>query len=307
MKTRKLARPADALPPAACLVASLLGREAVALMLFFGVQIARLCALATADALRAAFARQPSVRYVQGSALVALILQAVGMAAALPAGRALRLPAALIACGGLLNIEHIFYEYMYAIGDGGSAARLHALSAGLILLGLLLGCPPERGIENPSAIALLPILIACGLAALIGLFVSLMLGGRLRPRLNPQVLRRCPRALLEAALWPALFELGKRLASDALFLRAAPPLFVGLIVIALCRAPFRRAPEESGPMNRALLLACAASLAGLIPFMAGLRPAGAPHDVPRMLAAVPPAALCAFVLYGNVPKRINMQ
>ena len=75
--------------------------------------------LATADGLRAAFATQPSMKYVQGSVLIALIAQIPGAALALLAlwlipDTKLLLP--LIPCGMLLNIEHVFYEYLFAIG-----------------------------------------------------------------------------------------------------------------------------------------------------------------------------------------------
>lgn len=299
----RLTRPADAFLPAAFLAATLLGRDAIAFDLFLALLLAKLCALAAADGLRAAFALQPAMRYVQGSACAALIAQCVGGGIALLPAFALRLPAGLIACGTLLNIEHIFYEYMVAVGDGGSATAVHGIAAALALLGMLLGCPPGRGAGDPSVFSLLPTVAACGLACLVGLFVSLTLGGGFRPKLNAEVLRRAPRALLEAALWPGLFMLFLLCAPDALDMRSSLPLFVGLVLIALCRTPFRRTPQEAAPMNRALLIAAGVALILLIPFLAGFAFRGESRilrDIPFALAAIPLSALCALALYGNL-------
>lgn len=134
----RLLRLSDLFLPAAFLATSLLGRQEAALGLFVALYATKLCALASADALRATFATQPSMKYVQGSALIALVAQLPGAALALlilyliPGTRGL-LP--LVPCGMLLNIEHVFYEYLYAVGDKKSAMGCRCLTAVLVLLG----------------------------------------------------------------------------------------------------------------------------------------------------------------------------
>ena len=76
----RLLRPSDLFLPLAFLAASLMGRSEVALELFIALYATKLCALATADGLRAAFATQPSMKYVQGSALTAFVCQFFGFA-----------------------------------------------------------------------------------------------------------------------------------------------------------------------------------------------------------------------------------
>ena len=136
-----LFRPADILLPLAFLAASLLGRGAAALALFAALYAVKLCSLAASDGLRATFAAQPSVKYVQGSAIVALIAQLPGAALAalilhlIPGTRAL---VPLVPCGMLLNAEQVFCEYLYAIGDKKSAMFSRCITAVLTLLGLML-------------------------------------------------------------------------------------------------------------------------------------------------------------------------
>ena len=78
----RLFRPTDALLPLAFLVAALLGRGNLAFELFLAWYGVKLCALATADGLRTAFAAQPSGRYAQGSALIALLIWSSAVIAA---------------------------------------------------------------------------------------------------------------------------------------------------------------------------------------------------------------------------------
>ena len=150
-----LFRPADVLPPLAFLFAALLGRGAAALSLFTALYAAKLCSLAASDGLRAAFATQPSVKYVQGSAVVALIAQLPGAALAalalylIPGVRCL---VPLVPCGMLLNAEQVFYEYLYAIGDKKSAMFSRCITAVLTLLGLMLCMPRNYGARIIAAV-----------------------------------------------------------------------------------------------------------------------------------------------------------
>ena len=80
------------------------------------------------------------------------------------------------------------------------------------------------------------------------------------------------------------------------------PLFAGLTFYELFRTPFRRAPMEAGPMNRALLLCCAAASACAVVCYFAFSGMADPR-LPLCCAAVVLASLCAFALYGNVNRR----
>lgn len=298
----RLFRPSDLFLPLAFLVACLLGRGAVALGLFVAWYAAKLCALATADGLRAAFATQPSMKYVQGSALVSLVCQLPGAALSalilylIPGTRVL-MP--LIPCGLFLNIEHVFYEYLCAVGDKKSAMACRCITAILALLGLILCMPPQQGVLFISASEPVWLISTCGLSALIGLFISFSLGGRFQPVLNSEVLRRAPLSMLHVGLYPALALLALALLWPGRFSPA--PLFAGLVLYEVCRTPFRRSPLESRPMNRLLLIVCGAALLGLFIFLFLLKtPISEP--ISMTCAALLIAALCAFVLFGSLTR-----
>ena len=301
-KTMKnwLTRPSDALIPAAFSIAALLGRGDMALWLFLGFYAVKLGGLATANGLRAAFARQPSTRYVQGSAVVALLAQVVGtilavLAALLTGQRAALYP--LVLCGLLLNIEQVFYEYLYAVGERQSAVLCRGLTALLTLTGLLLGAKSAPSTAAlPDCEPLWP-LITSGLSAAIGLVIGLCASGSLKPKLNADVLRDAPLSMLQTFLYPALALAGLRFLAPS----ASPalPLFLGLTLYEACRTPFRRSPRESVALNRFLLGACAALLlCGAVWFLAF--PGQGMPTVPAILGALLLAALCAFGMYGNI-------
>jgi len=299
----RLLRPSDLFLPLALLVACLLGRSTAALGLFVAWYAAKLGALATSDGLRAAFATQPSMKYVQGSALVSLGCQLAGAALSalilylIPDARLL-LP--LVPSGLLLNIEHVFYEYLYAVGDKKSALACRCLTAVLVLLGLILCMQAQQGAVRISAINPGWLLITCGLSALIGLFISFSLGGRLQPVPNPEVIRRAPLSMLHSGLYPALALPALTLLWPGRFTPA--PLFAGLLLYEACRTPFRRSPLESRPMNRLLLIVGGAALLGLAVFQFLLKtPISEP--IAMTCAALLIAALCAFGLFGSLIRR----
>ncbi len=299
----RLLRPADLFLPLAFLVASLMGRGVAALELFIVFYATKLCALATADGLRAAFATQPSMKYVQGSVLTAIACQFFGAALAslilylVPGTRFLLL---MVSCGLLLNIEHVFYEYLCAVGDKNSALFSRCITAVLTLLGLLLSMPPRHGIIEMTPVDPTWPMVTSGLSALVGLFISVALGGSLRPVPNAQVLRRAPVSMLQAGLYPALALAALTLLCPANFTPA--PLFAGLLLYEACRTPFRRSPLESGPMNRILLIVAAAALACLVLFRFLIKTTlSAPFAM--TCAALLIAAACAFALYSSIKGR----
>lgn len=297
----RLFKPSDMLLPAAFLCAAVLGRGNIALSLFIALYASRLCALSASVALRSAFARQPSMRYVQGSALLALLLQLPGTALAalflnfLPQYEISSFYPFLL-CGLLLNIEHVFYEYLFAAGDTASATLCRAVTSVLTLTGLLLCAPSGGGSLAPSRLNTVWPLLACGLSALVGLCISLALGGPLRPKMNVEVLRRAPLSMLQTVLYPASVLLALRLALPAVFV--AIPLFVGWTIFEPWRSPFRRAPLESRGMNRALLIVSAvAAFGGMLSGFA--LPASVAPLATATCGAILLAALCAFALFGS--------
>jgi len=299
----RLLRPSDLFLPLAFLVACLLGRGAAALGLFVAWYAAKMCAFATSDGLRATFATQPSMKYVQGSALVSLGCQLPGAALSalilyLIPGMRLLLP--LVPCGLFLNLEHVFYEYLYAVGDKKSALGCRCFTAVLVLLGLILCMQAQQGIVKISSLNPSWLLITCGLSALIGFFISFSLGGSFQPTPNPEVIRRAPLSLLHTGLYPALALAALTLIWPGCFISA--PLFAGLLLYEACRTPFRRSPLESRPMNQLLLVVGGVALVGFAVFQFLLKtPISEP--IAMTCVALLIAALCAFGLFGSLTRR----
>lgn len=304
---RRLVRPADAFLPLALLGACLCGSGMAAVFLCLCVLGARLCALSTAGSLRAAFALQPSMRDVQGSVKCALLAQPVG--ALLLAG-ILRCVSAewlepeglmYIGAGLLLNLEHVFYEYLYSAGDGNSALLSRLITAALAFAGILLSG------TQPIALPL-----SAGLAALAACAVSLASGGALKGRMNARPLRCAPPFMLQDALYPLCFA-GLMLLLPRVLPELAPSegtlfpfdiaFFAGLALYSLCRSAFRRSKQEARPMNVALAIVSAAAVLAALPAL--LLP-GAAASLPAYAQAAPAvggalllAAACAFALFGN--------
>ena len=331
MKQRRtnhhLMRPSDAILPGAMLVASILGYGGPAAQLYAAWFAVALLSLFACRGLRAAFAMQPSIRDVRGSVKCALLLALFGGAAAaglsglLPGGYA---PGtlSLIGAGFLLNIEHIFYEYMYAAGEKRSAALSRGLTALFLLAGIILETSRKIGStllftfqeirpETAEIAAGTPfMLIAAGISALTAAVVGLAMGGGLRGRWNGAVLRCAPRAALQTALYPAAAFLLFRLTDADSF---ALSFFAGLTVYELCKTPFRRSPLESRQFNRALLIVgIAAALLGAVSALCGNALEAAftsspvlydvAMEIQTACAAIFIAAICGFALFGSIRK-----
>lgn len=308
MHFRKKNRPAlyrisDAFLPASLLVASLLERNAVAFALFLSLYTVRFCALSSTIGLRRTFAQQPSLRYVQGSALLALILQppGTGIAHSILSVMVPRLNALpWVLCGMLLNIEHVFYEYLYALGDRHSAAMCRIITALLTLMGLLLSSPRDPSRLHHTDPACVWLIVTSGIAALVSLTIGICSGVRIHPRLNADLLRCAPVSMLQTALYPAVSLLFTHLIKPGA--ASCLPIFAGLLLCELCRTPFRRTASESPPMNVALLATCALSLlCALAPFI-GLLCIGNSfsNDISYGCGMPVLASLCSFLLYGNI-------
>lgn len=292
-----LIRPSDALLPLALLASALAGRPDAALSLYKYALLTRLLSLATPLGLRRAFSAQPSMRMARGSVLAALPMQPLGFALALPLIYLLKggvEDAAVIfaASGMCLNLEHIFYEYLFAAGEKYSAALLRALTSALTFGGLLLTSTAAGDGFFPCRLE--TVLGACLLSALIAAVAGICFGGPLkRAAPNLRVLRASPWALAQCAVYPAaLWALSKAPFSALRGLFTAVPLLAGLAVWHLWRTPFRRSALESRPMNAALAVISAISVA--LTLVPGAKTAA---------IAVFVACACAFAMYGRVRER----
>lgn len=300
-----LFRPSDVFLPAAFFAASVFGRGAAAFGLFVALYAVKLFSLFPPEGLRTVFAVQPSMRYVQGSATAAMLTQLAGAALAfvafsmIPEIRPLR---TLIPCGLLLNIEHVFYEYLYTLNEKESAMLCRGITAVMTLLGLLLCMPPIQIRVLQTGVDPLWPLLTTGLSSLVAAVIGLSLGGRFHPKLNAEILRRFPVALLQSSLCPALIYASLRLLWPDFFSPAA--LFAGVMLYESCRTPFRRTARESALMNRILFITATTATICLIVSHRVL--SGSFSDVlSTTCCSLLIASLCGFSMYGSTtfPRR----
>lgn len=292
LKGVRIARLPDVLLPLALLIPAILGKAQESLLLYACFLASHIASLGACCGLRAAFAWQTAIKSVRGSVKTALLLQIPGALvpalAALIFGRG-SLPTLLpyLIGGIMLNIEHVFYEYLYAVGDGYSAALCHGLTALFTLAGVMLGAGGEPLPWIPAATAL---------SALVGGVIAWTMGDGTEGKPNDQVLRCAPRALIYSLIYPVIF------AGIAALLRLeviAVPFFAGLAVYELCRSPYRRSPMESGPMNLVLASLCALCIIGIAIQSIAV---GGPwqNPVTPTLGAIVLASACAFAAFGSV-------
>ena len=304
LKRPRLVRIADALLLLSLLIASVRGHALDCFYLTLCALGTRLLALSTAGSVRAAFAEQPSMRDVRGSVKCALLLQPLGSAILAGILFAVRrewftsqgFP--WILAGLALNLEQVFYEYLYSAGDGRSAFLSRLITAVLCGAGILLSGTRAWSVS-----------VTCGLAVLASCAVSLTAGGGLKGRINAGPVRCAPRFLLQDILYPAAFAgLALWNPGNILFSKnvVCAAFFAGLTLYNLCRTAFRRSHLEARPMNVALLIAAILSiLAGCAALFLTL-PSGCPsiflsawRAVPAAFAALLTAGICGFVMFGN--------
>lgn len=310
IRKMRMVRPADALLPAAYMIGAAAGWSKVAGSLYICHILSLLLGLAAARGLRQAFSQQPSLRRVRGSVITALLAQLGGglilcAILALRPGFAHSIPLAFGFAGVLLNIEHVFYEYLYATGDGSSASMCRAITSLLVLTGMLM--TREEALTGSSwAVAYWP-LVAAALSVAVAGVIGWNIGSPLKGKLNDQVLRCAPLSMAQSALYPLVWlVLSLRSTSPLAAAQTLAPFFAGLIVYELCRAPFRRAPSEAFAMNRTLLILSAAALVialmgYIMPLLAILSPAFNPLFVEIRCAALSIliASACGFGMFGN--------
>lgn len=305
----RLVRPSDAFLSVSLLAAAVLGRNMIAIDLYLALFAVRILGLSTSSGLRAAFSLQPSIKKVCGSVKTTLIIQLASSSILallyhlFHSGGLNFYYIAFIGLGLMLNIEHIFYEYLYATGDSRSAALCRAITSTLICAGMLMSSPAADEYQPPYRLEWLlgASLVSTAVSAVIALFI----GGRLKGRLNNGVILAAPREMLHTLLYPAAAS------AFVYFLPSIKPspwaFFAGLMVYELCRTPFRRSPAESRTMNRVLIITIAVSLAlqffrlsifeSIIPSIAPLL------SLPDSALMIFIACVCSFAMFGNLSAR----
>ena len=290
----RLLRPTDGLLPLVFIL--------VAERVYLSTLFPALFALASARGLRIAFSEQPSMRKVAGSVRLALALQFIGALAFLVIdlirnrGQFILSNALFIAVGMLLNIEHVFYEYLFATGDEASAVRVRFITAALAAAGIMMTSPASGDGALPYALEWL--LGGAALAAYVSAVIGRGVGGRLKGRVNNRVLRVAPPAIAQSAVYPLVWLVAMWL------LR---PVFAGLLVYEMSRAPFRRDGRESKGFNIAMLIV---TLVGVGLASIHYVPAAQiflfnyigkwSHEVPATGVMLAAAAMCSFGMYGGI-------
>lgn len=287
-KLTRLSRVPDALVPAALLGASALGRGDQAAVLYLCVLAVHLLSLGASHGVRAAFARQTSVRAVRGSVLCGGMLQITASIILVFLSYYLYdlryIP--WIIAGLSLNIEHMFYEYLCAMGDGYSAAMCHVLTALFTFAGLLLGTDGEAAFYAA---------VATSIPAAVSVVISLYIHG-LSVRFNAQVIGRGPRAMIYSAFYPLAVAV---IAALCRIKCLSVPFFAGLIVYAFCRTPYRRSRVESRRMN--LLLFSLSVLAATCTVASScFCKTETPQIVFTTCGALLLSSLCSFIAFGKL-------
>lgn len=293
----RLLRFSDVLLPCVFLASAAFDRSDAILTAYIYMLTARLLGLSSPFALRAAFARQPSMRGVRGSVKTAAVLQL---------GGALLAPLLLLPLFGwqanalffslsawVMNFECICYEYLFAAGERYSAVFLRVLTCVLTGAGLFTVALTGR----VAALA-----ICAGLSAMVGVVVALLIGGTLKGPWNIAVIQCAPPAMLRDALFPALAIPALRFLWPDI--PSAAPFFAGLALYALYQTPFRRSSMEAEPMNVTFLFvmlaaAIAFALAQVPPIIA--RVGALPTRYALAVAAMTALAVgCSFVTNGHI-------
>lgn len=290
-KYTRLSRFPDALIPAALLAASILGQGKRAMLLYLCAIAVHMLSLGASHGIRAAFARQTTVKAVRGSVMCAITLQLTGFIILLFLSYLncnidlLSLLPVLVA-GLSLNIEHMFYEYLYAMGDLYSAVMCHGLTALFTLTGLLL----DAGRETTYCVS-----IAAVISAAVSFVISATIHG-LSGRINAQVIKCAPRAMVYSASYPFILSIMTFFLRDV---SLSVPFFSGLIIYELCRTPYRRSSMESRLMNRFLFsLSVIAGICMIVSFC--FYEKTAPQAVFLICGAVIASSICSFVMFGRI-------
>ena len=314
----RMIRPTDALLPITLFAACVAGRTAVAEEIYRFHLISLLLGLASARGLRQAFSEQPSLRRVRGSVIMTLLLQVVSalittLIDLIRSGGADPAHITCIVTGTLLNIEHMFYEYLFALGDGRSAGMCRFITSALLLGGILMT-------STHTGVGLLPYyleypLAAAAISAIVSAVISMSTGGKLVGKPNSQVIKCAPWSMTQALVYPFAWRIlalipGSPVKSTV----TAAPFFAGLAVYELCRAPFRRTAMESAVMNRALMAVGTLSLVifclcqlpdianALSEYLGAYR-----HEPAASAISTAAACVCGFGMFGSLKVKDKWQ
>lgn len=315
IRKNRLLRPADAFLPLAFIIATLLGKSAVAERVYLNMLFPALFALSSARGVRIAFSEQPSMRRVAGSVRLALALQFIGALAFLVVdlirnhGQFVATNIIYIAAGMMLNVEHVFYEYLFATGDGASATRVRAITAALTAAGIMMTSEASTLGSMPHGLEWL--LGGATLSAALSAFIGGAIGGKLKGKVNDRVLRCAPLAMVQSAVYPLAWLLALMLLKPIMFESlTALPFFAGLAVCELARTPFRRTGGESKGFNIAMLVV---ALVGAVLIGMGYVPGAQAfaasfigkwsHELTALGVMLALSAVCSFAMYGNVKVR----
>ena len=305
-----LIRPADSLLPLAFLAGEMFGPAALKGWLFAGWFAVRLFSLFSADGVRMAFATQPGVRKVRGSTTMTLIMQIAG--AGIAAGLYYLVfhgitpfTLAIIGTGLMLNIEHVFCEYLRAEGDSDSADLCSILTAVFLFAGIML--------EKPGVPMI--VLGLSGLGAVIAFLMAVVTAGYKPLGLNVQVFRHVPRSVIYGITYPVL-AVGALLAVKAAYGVDATGLekvwseygakigfFAGMTVIQAVRTPFRRSGFEMRglkPVIYTIISLC--TVAAGIALSTGGVPVHTARGILNVCAVMMTCAIVIAILWANFSK-----
>lgn len=246
-----LMRPTAALFPAVLLVSALAGDRAAASSLFFYWCCVQLFSLCSVDAFRNAAAREPGVRRVDRRfsgtwPMLLLGMVLTGLIAWFTVGR--QDAPALVLSAGLITIEQMFEERMFALSRRTDGNVLSVLSNVLLLAGMMLDA--GGGVAAPVQVQ--GFFTACG--AGLGMVISIIASYSIEPMhafsLVPRNIAFFPKAAVQCLLYPAVMLLCGFGAAG----------YAGMMLWRLSRTVCRRAADESRPLNLLLVAAPAALL-----------------------------------------------
>ena len=246
-----LMRLTAALFPAVLLVSALVGdRSAVSSLFIFWccVQFFSLCSV---DAFRNAAAREPGVRRVDRRfsgtwPMILLGTALTGITACFTRGWQDAM--ALVISAGLITIEQLFEERMFALSRRTDGNVLSVLSNVLLLAGLML----DSGGSVAAPVGISGFFTACG--AGLGAVISIIASYSIEPMhafsLVPRNIAFFPKAAVQCLLYPAAM----------LLCGFGSAGFAGMMLWRLSRTVCRRAADESRPLNLLLVSAPAVLL-----------------------------------------------
>lgn len=255
---KMIGRPARALLPVALGACALLGHGERAAALALAIIIARLCSLGAGSAFYAASGTIVSESRLRGNFMLALIMGLLGAAGAYFLCMHLKFPKMdfygidpfLALAGSAIMLSELFSERLYALTDKLSGPLCDAITAALLLVGMV----ASRGDNRILFYFMLAALGACGIACF-------GICGFRRIQVGAAVLREMPRALIRSWLTPALLA-GCMMLFPSF---AVAPCAAGWAVFAWADAPAKRGEGESGAVDLLTmvplaLLICAAAI-----------------------------------------------